>query len=171
MMKNLWIAMMALLWGVLAPALGHAQAEAPVVVKDAWARATVAQQTSSAVYMDLSAAQDARLIGAATPVAGNVQIHQMSLDANQVMRMSAVPALDLPAGKTVRLAPNGYHIMLTGLQRPLNVGETLPLTLTIETATHERRTLQLNVPVQPLSAGGPPMQTQMQTQMPMHMSH
>lgn len=77
-----------------------------------------------------------RLLSASTPVAASVEIHHMHMDGD-IMRMRAVPALDLPAKSEVRLrhsTRNGYHLMLTGLTAPLKDGDRFALTLRFERA-------------------------------------
>jgi copper(I)-binding protein len=49
-----------------------------------------------------------------------------------VMKMRQLKQLDLPAGQTVRLAPNGNHIMLLDIKQPLQPGARLPLVLIVE---------------------------------------
>ena len=71
---------------------------------------------------------DDRLVGAATPVAGEAQIHSMSLE-NGVMMMRPVPGIDVKAGATSVLKPGFYHVMLMDLKRPLVQGQSFPLTL------------------------------------------
>jgi hypothetical protein len=51
-----------------------------------------------------------------------------------VMRMRPVARIELPAGKAVRLAPGGLHIMLVDLRQPLKPGDRVPLTLTVQGA-------------------------------------
>jgi copper(I)-binding protein len=82
--------------------------------------------------MLLTSTEGARLIGAASPVAGVVEIHEMVMEGS-VMRMRAVSAVDLPPGRSVELKPGGYHVMLMDLKRPLRAGERIPLELRIET--------------------------------------
>jgi periplasmic copper chaperone A len=75
-----------------------------------------------------------RLLSASTPVATSVEIHQMHMDGD-IMRMKAVPDLELPARTVVRMrhsTPNGYHLMLLELKAPLKDGDRFPLTLTFE---------------------------------------
>ena len=81
-----------------------------------------------------------------SPVAGVVEIHEMSMDGN-VMRMRAVSGIDLPAGKSVDLKPGGFHVMLMDLKQVLKAGETVPLTLVIEGAGQTRETLQVKATV------------------------
>jgi len=107
---------------------GHAQ----VQVKDAWARPAVQGQSATGAFMSLTSADGARLVGASSPVAGVVEIHEMAMDGN-VMKMRAVPGIDLPPGRSVDLKPGGYHVMLMDLKRPLKLGERVPVELRFET--------------------------------------
>lgn len=102
-----------------------------VDVGGAWVRGTVVGQAASAAYMELRASENASLIGVASPVAGLVEVHEMSMD-NGVMKMRPRPRLDLPAGKTIFFKEGSYHVMLMELKRPLRKGEQVPLTLKIE---------------------------------------
>ena len=62
-----------------------------------------------------------------------VQLHTVE-ESDGVASMRPVEGVDVPAGKTVVLAPQGTHIMLMGLAQPLVAGETFPLTLRFEKA-------------------------------------
>ena len=42
--------------------------------------------------------------------------------------------LSIEPGKTVKLAPGGYHLMLLDLKSPLKQGDKLPVTLEFEKA-------------------------------------
>lgn len=99
--------------------------------------------TTGAVYFrgirNTGAGAD-RLLSASTPAAASVDIHRMQMQG-EVMQMRAVPAVEIPAGATVVMkqgAPDGYHLMLTGLKAPLKDGDRFPVTLTFEKAgSHE----------------------------------
>ena len=108
-----------------------ANADRGVSVAEGWARATVPGQKVAGVYLDIRSDQAAVLTAVRSPLAGSAEIHSMSND-NGVMRMRRLLRLDLPAGETVRLAPGGDHIMLLDIKRPLQAGERVPLTLTVE---------------------------------------
>lgn len=103
-------------------------------VSNAWARASAGAATTGAAYFTLTDnTSNDRLIGASTPVAGKAELHE-TRNENGVMQMRAVPALPLEPGKTLTLAPGGYHVMLMDLKQPLKVGDSFPLTLTFEKA-------------------------------------
>ena len=127
---------------------------ADVTVRDPWARGTVVGQTASGAFLELQSSADATLIGVSSPAAGVVEVHEMSMD-NGVMKMRAVPRLDLPAGKPVVLKPGGYHIMLMDLRKPLKKGESLPLKLKIEGKDKKLSTIEVKAEVRELTE--PPM--------------
>ena len=112
-------------------ALAAQLAAAQTTVTDPWVRGTVPQQQATGAFMQITSAQGGKLVSASSPVAGVVEIHEMAMDGN-VMKMRAIPGLDLPPGKAVVLKPGGYHVMLMGLKQPLKDGETVPLTLVVE---------------------------------------
>ena len=126
------------------------QASAQTKVDDAWVRATVPTQTASGAFMTVTADSDSKLLSVATPIAKDVQIHEMSMQ-NDVMRMGPVNSVDLPAGKAVKLDPNGYHVMLMGLTGQLKEGESVPLTLTVENAKGEKETVEVKASVRSLT--------------------
>jgi copper(I)-binding protein len=109
----------------------------------------VPQQQGTGAFMRITSAQGARLVGVQSPVAAIAEIHEMKMDGG-VMKMAAVPAIELPAGKTVELKPGGYHLMLMGLKQQLRAGDQVPLTLTIEGSGGQKETLELKLPVRPL---------------------
>ena len=51
-----------------------------------------------------------------------------------MMTMQEVDEIPVPAGETAVLEPGGYHVMLLELAAPLEVGSTIEVTLTFETA-------------------------------------
>jgi copper(I)-binding protein len=124
---------------------------AQLQVADPWVRATVPQQQATGAFMRLTSPIDARVVEVRSPAARIVEIHEMTLQDN-VMRMRAVKALDLPAGKAVHLQPGGYHVMLIDLVKPLKEGETVPLTLVVEGKDQRRETVEVQAPVRPLTA-------------------
>ena len=134
----------AFAWVTLLAAAGAAHAQ--VQVKDAWARPAVQGQTATGAFMSLTSNDGARLVGAASPVAGVVEIHEMVMEGS-VMKMRAVAAVDLPPGRSVELKPGGYHVMLMDLKRPLQAGERVPLELRLETRDKRLVTQPIEVEV------------------------
>ena len=137
---------------VLASTPAWAQTAA-VKVEGAWARASVQGQKATGAFMRLTAQDGARLVRAESPAAGITEVHEMKMEGD-IMKMRAVPALDLPAGKTVELKPGGYHVMLLDLKAPLAKGASVPLTLVFQDAKGAESKLNLNVPVATSAPGG-----------------
>jgi len=90
-------------------------------------------------YMVLNSTSGATLIGVRSSVAGRASL----LGA----RGRTVPALALPAGRSVTLRPSGERIALARLAHPLKVGERVPLLLTIETAEGTRQEIAVDAEV------------------------
>jgi len=132
-----------------AAAAAHGQVEA----RAAWVRGTVPGQTTAGAYMELTSDRHASLLGAESPVAGSAEIHEMKMEGN-VMRMRAVPRLELPPGRTVELKPGGYHMMLLDLKRPLKKGDLVPIRLKIELSDKTIKTIQVVAEVRELAATG-----------------
>ncbi|MEO8717722.1 MAG: copper chaperone PCu(A)C [Burkholderiales bacterium] len=137
--------LVAVALAVLAGA-AHAQVE----VKDAWIRGMVAPQDTTGAFMQITSKTAARLVGVETPAAGMASIHQSKMEGD-VMRMRHVEAIDLPPGKPVDLKPGGYHVMLMHVAHPLREGESVPLTLIVETAGGKRESVTVDVPVRSLT--------------------
>lgn len=121
-----------------------------VQITNAWARATPGGAQTAAAYVTVESPTGDRLTGASTPAAQKTELHEMTMEGS-VMKMRPVEGIDLPAGEPVTLKPGGYHIMLTGLAKPLKEGETFPLTLDFAKAGAK----QVNVTVEKVGSMGP----------------
>lgn len=88
---------------------------------------------TSAVYLTIqnSGSQSDRLVSATSQVAQSVEIHQ-SLVQNNVASMLKLDTLALPAKSTIQFQPGGYHLMLIGVNRALNPGDKISLSLQFE---------------------------------------
>ena len=122
-----------------------------VTVSDAWVRGTVKGQSATGAFMSLKSPVDVVLTRAETSVAGKVEIHEMKMDGN-VMRMKAVPQLEVPAGKAVDLGPGGYHVMLTGLKKPLAKGDKVAIKLHFEGRDKKAQVVEVQAEVRDLAA-------------------
>ena len=116
--------------------LSACNTKAEVSITDAWVRANAPGQTVGAAYMTLESAQDSTLVSVETAVAGSVEIHSMTMD-NGVMKMRMLDELVLKAGKSERLAPGGFHLMLFDLKKPLKAGETITFKLSFKDKTNK----------------------------------
>jgi len=133
---------------VLAPLAAVAQ---QVSVKDAWVRATVAGQNATGAFMQLASSTDTSLVAVTSPVAKVVEIHSMTHEGG-VMKMRAMQALPVPAGKPVDLGPGGYHVMLMDLAQPLKEGDKVQLTLTFADKSGKKTTQDVTASVRALAS-------------------
>lgn len=76
---------------------------------------------------------DDALVSVTSSVAEKVELHEVRNEAG-VMAMRPIDKLAVPAGGVVEMKPGGYHIMLLGLKRELNPGDSVPVTLTFQKA-------------------------------------
>jgi copper(I)-binding protein len=137
-------------WAQTAPATAKPAVKAAVQVEGA--RATVPGQKGTGAFMSLRAAQATRLVGVASPVAGVAELHEMKM-VGDVMKMSAIAGLDLPAGQAVLLKPGSYHLMLMDLKRPLAKDSTVPVTLRFKDAKGVESQLEVFLPVATTAPG------------------
>ncbi|MCP5248005.1 MAG: copper chaperone PCu(A)C [Candidatus Accumulibacter sp.] len=142
---------MAIVLGLLAAGANAADVE----IREAWIRGTVPGQQATGAFLEITSKSGATLVGAASPAAGVSEIHEMRMDGS-VMKMRAVERLELPAGKTVQLAPGGYHVMLLNLKQALRKGETVPLTLQIEGKDKQVEAVEIRAEVRDLTTTAAP---------------
>ena len=91
-----------------------------LIISQAWARATPNGAKIGGGYLTIENTGTApdRLLGGSADVASSVQVHEMSMD-NGVMKMRPLEkGLTIDPGKTVKLAPGGYHLMMMDLKSP-----------------------------------------------------
>jgi periplasmic copper chaperone A len=134
--RSLTLALFALAVICAGPAVAQQLKAGDLVLDHAWARATPGGAEVGGAYLTIKnngTAAD-KLIGGSSSIAAEVQVHEMAMN-NGVMTMRPVNGgLSIPPGKSVTLAPGGYHIMLMQLKAPLKQGGKLPVTLQFEKA-------------------------------------
>lgn len=104
---------------------GHVTVDAP------WSRPTPPGTPVGVGYMTIhNHGSDAvTLTAGETPVADRVSIHE-TVEKDGLMTMRPLPGgLIIPAGGSVELRPQSFHLMLESLSSPLKEGEKVPLTL------------------------------------------
>jgi len=131
------IAAVAILWCSLAAPAGAQEVKVgDLVITQAWTRATPGGAKISGGYLTIEnrGSSPDRLIGGSADVAGKVEVHEMAMN-NGVMTMRPLEkGLSIEPGKTLKLAPGGYHLMMFDLKSPLKQGEKLSVTLEFEKA-------------------------------------
>jgi periplasmic copper chaperone A len=132
----------ALLIGIALAALpfpksahAHDSTAGALTIHHPWARATPTGAKVGALYLTVSnsGAEGDRLLSVSTDAAEHCEIHA-SESGTGMMTMRMVEEVDIPAGDSISLAPQGTHVMLMGLKAPLKKGTTFPATLHFDKA-------------------------------------
>jgi len=120
-------------WGVVCCA--EASPEATVVaakggleIHHAYAPASPAPDIASLYFTVINAGQLSDTLTDVRTGVGTAMLHTMVME-NGLSKMQHVPAIAIPAGDTLRLVPGSYHVMLSRLQQPLQLGDTVTVTL------------------------------------------
>jgi copper(I)-binding protein len=124
-----------------------------LVITQAWSRATPSGAKIAGGYLtiDNKGSTPDKLVGGSGDNFGKVEIHEMTMK-NGVMTMRPLDkGLPIEAGKTVKLAPGSYHLMLMDLKQPFKQGDKVPVTLEFEKAGK----VTLSLDVQGVGAQGP----------------
>ncbi len=135
-----------------------------ISVSDAWSRATMSTEAGGVYLTIVNRGVADNLVGVDTPIATQAQLHEMTMTGN-VMAMRPLADLPIAAGQTIRLNPNGDHIMLDSMTHPLRMGQSFPITL------HLRHAGAVTVVVHVGSAGAQGPTTGMPKGMSMPMGH
>ena len=134
--------------------VGFAQAQNAKVgslqIENAYTRATVPGQMAAGGFMKTENKGGVDLlVSASSPVAGEVQLHEMAMEGN-VMKMRQVKDIPVPAGGAVELKPGGLHLMFMSIKAPLTAGETVPVKLKFAKAGE----VEVKFPVNAMGAHG-----------------
>jgi periplasmic copper chaperone A len=124
-----------------------------LVITQAWSRATPGGAKIGGAFLTIENKGSVadRLIGGSGDVSPRVEVHEMATN-NGVMTMRPLDkGLVIEPGKTVKLAPGGYHLMMFDLKEPLKQGDKVPITLEFEKAGK----VKLSFDVQGVGAPGP----------------
>jgi len=117
-----------------------------IKIENAYTRSTVPGQQVAGGFMKIEnkGGPADQLVSASSPVAGEVQLHEMSMEGN-VMKMRQVKDIAVPAGGSVELKPGGLHLMFMNIKAPLTSGETVPVKLKFVKAGEVEVRMPVNV--------------------------
>ena len=107
-----------------------------IAVANPWTRATPKGATVAGAYMTISnkGTTPDRLVGGSSAVAGRFEVHSMTMDQGVAKMRPVGGGLEIKPGETVELKPGSLHVMLLGLQQPLEKGQKVKGTLEFEKA-------------------------------------
>jgi len=100
---------------------------------EVWARTSRPPHENSAAYLQIqnSSGGTIELAGASTPRAGITELHSMEM-VDGTMKMRRVESFVIADGTTLELKPGGNHLMFFDLDAPWEVGQTIPISLTLK---------------------------------------
>jgi copper(I)-binding protein len=117
---------------------GAATAEgAKIMVQDQYARVSAKMSSSGAAFMEIMnmSTEDDQLIDARSDIAKRVELHTHMESGDGVMKMMHVEeGFVIPAEGSHMLQRGGDHVMFMGLNRALEHGDTVPVTLVFKNA-------------------------------------
>lgn len=93
-------------------------------IHQAWIRAVPPNARTAAAYMILenTGTQDDQLIGVRSSIARTVELHTVQ-KRGDLLSMTPVKQIDIPAHGSTSLQPGGVHLMLIDLTRIPKMGE------------------------------------------------
>lgn len=113
-----------------------AQAAAALNITHPWIREAPPTARVLAAYMSIENPGDSAITisGISSPDFASAEIHRTVID-DGVARMQRVRQLAVPANGTVTLEPGGLHLMLFGPVRMLGAGDTVTLTVQLDSGS------------------------------------
>ncbi|HXR89958.1 MAG TPA: copper chaperone PCu(A)C [Steroidobacteraceae bacterium] len=142
------LATLALVFFALAYAPGVLAQHSELLATDAWVRVTPGSDVAAA-YLTLrnTGKKTVTVVGVDCSDASMAMIHETTVKGG-ISRMRPHEQLVVPPGATVKLEPEGLHIMLHGVTKPLAPGASVPLVLRLSDGT----SVQVAALVRPLNA-------------------
>jgi len=133
-MKRLAVIGIVLILAVVVAACGGSSGGSGLILSDAWVRNPAIADQPGAAYLVIqnNGAAD-KLLSVTSDIVQTIELHESMMSGN-MMQMSPLPNIEVPANGKVELKPGGFHLMLIGLTRPLKVGDKVQLTLNFEKA-------------------------------------
>jgi uncharacterized protein YcnI len=121
---------------VAAPPASKSFTVGPLTIEQPWSRATPTGAKVGGGYLRVTntGREPDRLIGGTFPLAGKVELHEMSLVDNVMRMKQLVGGLEIGPGASVDLKPGGHHLMFLDLREGLKEGQSLNGTLMFEKA-------------------------------------
>ena len=127
-MRRIVIGLFGIGVGVTMTLLAGAQGQ-EATASDGWVQLPAAGETTASAFAVVRnpTMYDVYLVSAASDVAGKVEFRK-----NGDGEAKAVTELTVPAYEKLTMGPDGVHLLLVDLKRPLQEDESVPLTLTTD---------------------------------------
>jgi len=107
-----------------------------VNISDSWARATFALAKTGAAYFSANNISDSMVtlesVSVATEIAMTAELHTTIMQNDMMQMQELSEGVKIKPGETVEFSPGGEHIMIMGLEGPLQKGNSIVITLHFE---------------------------------------
>ena len=138
--------MLLLLSLVVSPAFGAAN---DVLVDKAWLRESVPGQDAASLQLNLTTMKAATLVAVTSPRANSIKIQRLTRGRGNV-KANTVESLRLAPRRALAFGTANYALMMVGLKQPLNVGDRVPVSLTVQFADKHTQKITVEAEVHPL---------------------
>lgn len=101
------------------------------VVRDPWVKAADSGMTAAFATLLNQGDSDVTVVSATSDVSDVVEIHEMTMQAGGMVMQQKPDGITVPAGAEHVLEPGGDHLMLMNLSRPVQPGDEVTFTLTL----------------------------------------
>lgn len=113
----------------------HNMAES-VSISESWARATFALAKTGAAYFSASNTSDSVIViesvSVAAEIAMTAELHTTVMQNDMMQMQELSEGVKIKSGEAVEFSPGGKHIMIMGLEGPLQKGNSIVITLHFE---------------------------------------
>jgi copper(I)-binding protein len=141
--KSIWILLLLL--------SGNAWADAnDAVVQHVWVGESIPGQNSATLEMNITTVQAAKLLSVNADVADKVEIQSVAQHWGK-MSTKVVKNLHLPAHHTTAFGSHQLFLILVGLKKELNIGDSINVSVVIEYANHRKQTFEVEAPVKKMA--------------------
>jgi copper(I)-binding protein len=141
--KSIWVLLLLLsgnVWGDANDA----------IVQHVWVGESIPGQNSATLEMNITTVQPAKLLSVSSDVADKVEIHSVAQHWGK-MSTKVVKNLHLPAHHTTAFGTHQLFLILVGLKKELNIGDSINVNVVIEYADHRSQTFEIEAPVKKMA--------------------
>ena len=110
------------------------------IVSRAWVGESVPGQTTATLQLNVTTVKPVTLLTVSSPAAEAIEIHSLTKHKG-VLQPLVVNNLHLREHSTVIFGSKGLFLMMTGIKQQLNTGDKIPVSLVVEFADRQSKTI------------------------------
>ncbi|XVQ14669.1 copper chaperone PCu(A)C [Spirillospora sp. CA-255316] len=107
-------------------------AAAPLTITDPWVKTAAQGMTAAFGTLVNTTGADITIASGTTPASPKLELHEVVGEGGQMKMRPRDGGFVIPARGRLELKPGGYHIMLMGVVDPIEPGDRVPFTLTLD---------------------------------------